>query len=235
MRPNSRTTFSDFLEQVFVRENKQTCEVLLQKDGASPFWVHIEAIYETSHGQVEICYAIVSDITARKQAEEKLKQQAVWAQFVSDAVITTDINFLITDWNAAAAHIYGWNAGEAVGRMVDELLKTEFTSMTQTKAQTILKQTGLWQGHVRQQAKSGQRLEMDAAVTFLKDDSGNIIGGIIVNRDITERKQAKQEIRYQASLLAQVTDAVVSLRMKILCLHSGIKALRQSSAGKRTR
>lgn len=69
----SRTTFSTFLDKVFISEKKEVCDVTLQNDRPAPLWVHLEAILESSHGQGEMCYVIVSDITERKQAEEELR------------------------------------------------------------------------------------------------------------------------------------------------------------------
>ena len=68
----SRTTFSAFLEKVFSTSgSKETCEIALQKDGAAPLWVYIEAM--TEDGQRKTCRAVVVDITERKQAEEALR------------------------------------------------------------------------------------------------------------------------------------------------------------------
>lgn len=67
--PQSRETFNEFLEKVFVSENKAACEVLLQKDGFAPFWARVEAVLNFPREQAELCYAIVTDITDYKQAE----------------------------------------------------------------------------------------------------------------------------------------------------------------------
>jgi len=72
--PPSRSTFRVFLERVFMNENKETCEVALLADGAAPLWVHIEAVTTLKSGEQNLCYAIVSDITERKQAEEELRR-----------------------------------------------------------------------------------------------------------------------------------------------------------------
>lgn len=64
--PESRIPFSDFLERVFTSNNKETCEVMIQKDGSDLLYVQIEAIVDSSGGQDELCYATMSDITERK-------------------------------------------------------------------------------------------------------------------------------------------------------------------------
>jgi PAS domain S-box-containing protein len=72
--PPSRTIFSDFLDRLFVSGNKEACEVLLQREEAALFWVRIEATSDAAHGQAEMCYAIVSDITGSKKAEAEIQQ-----------------------------------------------------------------------------------------------------------------------------------------------------------------
>jgi PAS domain S-box-containing protein len=72
--PQSRTTFSDFLDRLFISGNKEACEVVLQQEGSAVFWARIEAVSDSAHGQAEMCYAIVSDITERKKAEEEIQQ-----------------------------------------------------------------------------------------------------------------------------------------------------------------
>jgi PAS domain S-box-containing protein len=68
--PASRLTFSAFLDKVFTSGRKEICEVVIEKDGSAPIWVQIEAIVDSSNGQDELCYAIVNDITSRKDREQ---------------------------------------------------------------------------------------------------------------------------------------------------------------------
>jgi PAS domain-containing protein len=63
--PESRLTFSAFLDKVFTSGSKQICEIAVQKAGSAPLWVRIEAIVASSDGQ-ELCYAKVDDISSPK-------------------------------------------------------------------------------------------------------------------------------------------------------------------------
>jgi PAS domain S-box-containing protein len=64
--PESRLTFSTFLDDVFTSGSKKICEVAVQKTGSAPLWLQIEAVVDSSNGHDELCYAIVDDITNRK-------------------------------------------------------------------------------------------------------------------------------------------------------------------------
>ena len=66
-----------FLKKCLQAGNKEACEVALQKEGRDQLWVRIEAVCDASRGQGEACQAVMSDITERKQAEEKLKYLSI--------------------------------------------------------------------------------------------------------------------------------------------------------------
>jgi diguanylate cyclase (GGDEF)-like protein/PAS domain S-box-containing protein len=73
----SQGTFREFLARVFLNEKKEACEVPIEADGAAPLWVHIEAVTNLASLEQDICYAIVSDITERKYAEEELRKLSI--------------------------------------------------------------------------------------------------------------------------------------------------------------
>ena len=72
--PESRPTFNTFLDKVFTSQNKEMCEVALQRNGSAPLWVRIIGAYETSEGLAGLCYAIVIETTERKPAKEEVKR-----------------------------------------------------------------------------------------------------------------------------------------------------------------
>jgi diguanylate cyclase (GGDEF)-like protein len=73
----SQRTFREFLARVFLNEKKEACEVPLQADGTAPLWVYIEAVTNLTSQEQDVCYAIVSDITERKHAEEELRKLSI--------------------------------------------------------------------------------------------------------------------------------------------------------------
>ena len=79
--------------------------------------------------------------------------------------------------------------------MLDDVCKTEFLGETQEEAQKRLLDEGYWRGDLLQKRKDDEALHVMATASWVKDSSGNPIGGVTVNRDITERKQAEEALR----------------------------------------
>jgi PAS domain S-box-containing protein len=132
--------------------------------------------------------------------ETAVAHHAPLLQQVSDAIIATDLQMRIITWNKAAEKIYGWTKAEAIGQEIDQLLQTEWTGEPQALARDTLLQTGLWQGEIRQRTKTGKDLFIWASVTLTSDNQGNIIGGVTVNRDMTERHRAEEALKEERQL-----------------------------------
>lgn len=150
---------------------------------------------------------------ALRQSEAQLQYQANLLQNVSDAVIATDLDFNIQSWNYAAEVIYGWSAGEAMGKSTNELLTTEFLADDRELVTARFLETGTWQGEVIQKNKAGADLFIFSSVSFIKDDDGNPSGVVAVNRDITFRKQAEQSLQRQTErlrVLHEIDQAILT-------------------------
>ena len=103
--------------------------------------VHFEAS-QPSGGWVEVhVYPIQGglsvysqDITERKRVEERLSYHAHLLENIHDAVIATDEQVVLTAWNKGAEQIYGWTAGEVLGRKVWEVVPTDLTDEQRAEA-----------------------------------------------------------------------------------------------------
>ncbi|NWF63806.1 MAG: diguanylate cyclase [Chloroflexi bacterium] len=138
---------------------------------------------------------IVRDISARRKIEERARFLAFAIDQVSSAVIATDTALKITHWNRGAETLYGWQESEVVGRLVDEVCGTEFQSGQQQAAQEKLLAHKRWSGELKQRHRTGREIWVDASVTLLEGEDGAVMGGVTINRDVTKRKQAEDELR----------------------------------------
>ncbi len=138
----------------------------------------------------------------RHQREKKLKEREQWLttvlKSIGDAVITTDSKGKVTFINPVAEALTGWQQKDAIGRDGTEVfnISDEETpavmenSLTKALQEDIIvsvpKKTILM-------ARNGIQIPIDDSVAPIKDDKGNILGEVLVFRDITLAKQIEEE------------------------------------------
>ncbi len=177
-----------------------------------PETIVVEDIFPNSDGEEKIYDSIIFpireedtdlnlyggisfDVTEKKRAESQLRLQAAMLRHVSDAIISTDMDLNVMSWNNAATEMYGWSESEVFGQPIDRLLQTEFVSVNQVQALEVIEKTGLWKGEVRQRTKDGRDLYVECSVSWIRDSSGQVVGGVTVNRDIGFRKQGENLLK----------------------------------------
>lgn len=146
----------------------------------------------------------VLDITERMQKEERIHFLAFVMNKISSAVISTDSQMKITYWNKSAEILYGWQESEVLGRMIDEVCRTEFPDGQQEIAKKTLLVDKTWRGELKQHHRTGEEIWVDASVTLLEDDNGKYIGGVTINHNVTERKLAEDELRRTKESIEQI-------------------------------
>ncbi|MFX0064086.1 MAG: PAS domain-containing protein, partial [Candidatus Hermodarchaeota archaeon] len=165
----------------------------LRKNG-EVFWIDFSVNLIEYKGRPAIQGTFL-DISDRKRAEEHLRYQADLLMNVSDAVISSDLQFHIKSWNKAAEKIYGWTEEEVLGRLVSEVTQLEYPYDQEENVVNEFLEKGIWRGEVIQTRKDGKKLNILTSVSLIKDNTGNPVGALAVNRDITERKQVEENLR----------------------------------------
>ena len=150
----------------------------------------------------------IIDIHYRKTAEQKLRYQAGMIENIRDAVISTDLDFNITSWNSMADEIYGFSREEAMGKNIRALIKKEYFSTTNENVLVELYEKDHWEGEVYWDRKEGKRLYLFTALSFVKNDRGERIGLVGVQRDITQRYEAETALRISEERYRTVVDAL---------------------------
>ncbi|AFZ23188.1 PAS domain S-box [Cylindrospermum stagnale PCC 7417] len=140
---------------------------------------------------------IYEDITARKQVEQKIREQAALLDITTDAIVVQDLNNKILLWNKSAEKLYGWLAEEAIGKSAIQLLDNESLPQHREIFQSVLEH-GFWQGELQRTRKSGIEIIVESCWTLVRDENYQAKSILIVDTDITQKKQLeKQFLRAQ--------------------------------------
>jgi two-component system sensor kinase len=144
-------------------------------------------------------------IAESKRAESRIKEQAALLDKARDAIFVIDLQDHILFWNQSSERLYGWSAAEALGRKAAELLSKEL-SPTRTEVERTVLERGEWTGELRQVTKIGDEIIVESRWTLVRDDDGRPQSKLVVNTDITEKKNLEAQF-----LRAQRMDSLGTL------------------------
>lgn len=135
---------------------------------------------------------------------------------IGDGVISTDMDGLITLVNPVAQELTGWDEREAIGRHVDHVftLVNEITFLgCESPIIRALKKGGVvgLDNHTSLLTRDGRELAVSASTNIIRDAEGAAHGFIIVFRDVTERKRAREKLQAIRDRFTKVFNASPSL------------------------
>jgi len=170
-------------------------------------WFHINA-YPAQEQGLSI---FIEDITERKQRERASSLLGAIIGSSDDAIITKDLNGVVTSWNQSAERLFGYTAEEAIGKTIEELLIPVDRRAEETYILERLRR-GERIDHFEtvRHAKDGSLLDVTLTVSPLADASGTIIGASKLARDTTQAKRAERAALHLAAIVDSSDDAIIS-------------------------
>lgn len=152
---------------------------------------------EDNQGKTVSLRWLIRDISDRHQTEQKIREQAALLDITTDAMIVQDLDNQILFWNQGAEKMYGWKVKEAQGNNAWELLSKETSPLLWAALKTVIER-GTWQGELHKFTKDGKELIIASRWTLMFDAAGLPKSILIIDTDITEKKQLEtQQLRSQ--------------------------------------
>ena len=161
---------------------------------------------------------------ARRRAEEALRKQSDWLRVtlssIGDAVISTDVDGRVTFMNRVAESLTGWGEAEAMGRSLTDIfqiLNEESRQPVENPALRALSSVTIvgLANHTILIAKDGTEWPIDDTAAPIRSEQGEVLGAVLVFRDISERKRMELEReRLLSSAQAAQKEAEHANRLK---------------------
>jgi PAS domain S-box-containing protein len=146
--------------------------------------------------------------TQRRRFAAQLPELASVLYDSDDAIIALDAGWHLTAWNLGAERMYGWTAGEVLGRHVTEIARLDLSDDERAAIRRAAEELGSWRGEVMTYRKDGNALHVDVNTEVMRDAQGRPAGFVNVHRDVTERRRAEQAVR---ELNRQMEDVLESM------------------------
>ena len=154
---------------------------------------------------------VITSLMAKvRKSFEALREQARLLDLTHDTIFVRDMNDVITYWNRGAEKLYGWTREEAVGKVTHQLLQTIFPAPLE-RINEELHRTDRWEGELVHTKRDGTQITVASRWSLQRDDHRRPGAILETNNDITERRRAEEERRYNTRLLRTITDNASSM------------------------
>lgn len=135
---------------------------------------------------------IARDMTDLIEAEKQSAMLSAIVNFSDDAIISKDLNSIVTSWNSAAERIFGYTAAEMIGESIVKLIPAD---RQQEEPEIIARlKLGNRVDHfeTRRVTKYGKLIDVSLTISPVMDITGRIVGVSKIARDITDKKKEEQ-------------------------------------------
>ena len=139
-----------------------------------------------------------NQITPVQHAQPKL---AAIVESSDDAIISKDLNGIISSWNTAAERIFGYSAQEAIGQPITIIIPPELHEEEAQILKRLRNGERIEHFETVRVTKAGKRINISLTVSPIKDSSGRVTGASKIVRDITESRTIEKELREKQELL----------------------------------
>jgi PAS domain S-box-containing protein len=199
-------------------------EITLKKKSGEDVaaWFNATTVRDDT-GEFKGAYALVTDITERKQMEEK---QSLFSHAVDssiDGLAMGDLEGRITYVNDAFVRMFGYSREELIGAEIGFI----YSEDQLPKLEEALNATmdGGWVGELVGRRKDGELFPVAISSSLIKDGEGNVIAHMASHQDISERKRVENELKKKNKELELFNRLAVGRELKMIELKKEINAL----------
>jgi len=201
VNPADRTAVIRALQE---KREVRDFEVQLQGKSGAPIMGLLSAELIDIKGK-EFLVTLVNDITERKKAQEEQARLAAIVHSSDDAIVGKTLDGIIVDWNRGAEMLYGYRACEAIGRHIGMLIPPGVSDPVGEILERLRRGERVEHYETKRLTKDGRILSVSACISPIFDSTGRVTGAATITRDITEKKEAQQQIDLLVGRLASRT------------------------------
>jgi PAS domain S-box-containing protein len=227
--PSEFVSFEDanHIRDIFAKNFKEHKELHLiethtrRKDGRMVVLESSAIPYYSKNGTL-IGYRCVSrDITEIKKGEEVQALLAAIVTSSDDAVISEDLNHMITTWNLGAERIFGYTRDEMAGTLSHKIVPDEEMGALHDIIHQVVKGEHVEHFNTFRIKKDMERVEISLSLSPILDHRGNIVGIATIARDLTKQRETEK------ALLSYITETAMRLKNPVELIGHRLADIRE--------
>ena len=188
--------------------------VLIAQDGTEVSIDDSGAPIRSEGGRILGTVLVFRDITERRRAEAATRLLASIVESSDDAIISEDLNGVVTSWNKGAERIFGYSAEEVAGQPISILAAPGRLDDSLKILERIRRGESIDHYQTVRRTKAGKVIHVSLTVSPVRNAAGEITGASKIARDITEQIEAHREVAEQRErlrvTLKSIGDAVIA-------------------------
>jgi len=184
------------------------------------FIAMFESLRKAQRQAEERLRQLEQEVAARRLTEQAAAEQAerlrTTLASIGDAVITTDLAGCVTNMNAVAESLTGWTTAEAMGQLLDAVFRIVNETTRKTVENPVFRalKEGLIVGlanHTVLIAKDDTERPIDDSAAPIRCKEGEVVGCVLVFRDISERHRQEAELRDRERQFRTLAESIPQL------------------------
>ncbi|HEX7862795.1 MAG TPA: PAS domain S-box protein [Verrucomicrobiae bacterium] len=165
----------------------------------------------SADGAVLGMIGVLQDVSERRTAEQLRSRLAAVVESSDDAIISMNLDTVITTWNKGAEKMFGYSAEETVGQSINKLLPSDRQHEEGIIIGRIVNGEQVEHYETIRTRKDGKLLDVSLSVSPIYDAQRQIVGVSKISRDVTHRKQAEEALRRSEEDLRALADSISQL------------------------
>lgn len=187
------------LLDIFLEDGGREMQVRRRKKNGDVFWASMTlSLKRDGNGNPSGVVGYLVDISDRLASEETLRLHSRIFELAAEAIVISDAEERIVSVNQAFVDITGYHSEEVIGRTPEFLLSADHDDRFFATMRESVLGKGRWQGETWGRRKNGDVFPQWLALSAVRDTEGRISHFFSIAADITERKQAEEQIYHLA-------------------------------------
>lgn len=186
-------------------------ELTLERhDGSRIHYTALPTPLFDAQGKLTGAINILIEVPEQRRFEQSAMRLAAIVASSDDAMISKNLDGVITTWNAGAERIFGYKPEEIIGRPVTTLIPLELHHEEEDILRRLRRGESIKHYETVRLTKEGRRIDVALTVSPIRDVEGRVVAASKVARDITERKRHELDLARLAAIVSSSDDAIVS-------------------------
>jgi PAS domain S-box-containing protein len=178
---------------------------------AGKFMAYYDHPHSFSRDEIDVSLAVARHVSfgiEQVRSQRSTQQLASIIESSDDAIVSKNLDGIITSWNRGAERLFGYAAAEAIGQSVMMLIPEDRFDEEPGIIARIRKGEPIHHYETVRKRKDGRLIDISLTVSPMRDRSGRIVGASKIARDITDRKYAEARLRDSARQMQELLTAI---------------------------